>query len=130
MFSKSSLNFAITFRESPNNPQYEVRLYCTSDNNYSIGRPHASQFPAPIEFPQTCEIKLNGVTVNANTKGIKKQPGTTPPVNLSSKKGPTVQIGPGQLNKIEVIYTNTEKVRVHSLPRDQSHSITDDSFLL
>ncbi|GAA5910532.1 uncharacterized protein JCM6883_003203 [Sporobolomyces salmoneus] len=96
-------------KESPANPQYEVRLYCTSDNNYSIGRPHASQFPAPIEFPGLSEIKLNNVTINVNTKGIKKQPGTTPPVNLSSKKGPTVAIGPGQLNRVEVIYTNTER---------------------
>ncbi|GAA6021539.1 hypothetical protein JCM11491_006479 [Sporobolomyces phaffii] len=96
-------------RESPDNPQFEVRLYCTSDNNYAIGRPHASQFPAPIEFPQASEIKLNNVTVNANTKGIKKQPGTTPPVNLSSKKGPTVLTGPGQLNKVEIIYTNTDR---------------------
>ncbi|GAA5923708.1 uncharacterized protein JCM15063_003737 [Sporobolomyces koalae] len=96
-------------RESPSNPQYEVRLYCTSDNNYSIGRPHASQFPAPIEFPQICEIKLNNVLVNANTKGIKKQPGTTPPVNLSSKKGPSVMTAPGQLNRVEVAYSNTDR---------------------
>ncbi|GAA5956340.1 hypothetical protein JCM3765_005633 [Sporobolomyces pararoseus] len=114
----ATVNFALTeaqktlinkAKESISNPQYEVRLYCTSDNNYSIGRPHASQFPAPIEFPQTSEIKLNNVTINVNTKGIKKQPGTTPPVNLSSKKGPTVNTGPGQLNKVELIYANTER---------------------
>ncbi|GAA5821657.1 hypothetical protein JCM10212_004313 [Sporobolomyces blumeae] len=114
----ASLSFGLTevqrklidkARESPSNPQYEVRLYCTSDNNYSVGRPHASQFPAPVEFPQTCEIKLNGTTLNVNTKGIKKQPGTVPPVNLSSKKGPSVQTGTGQLNRVEVIYINTDK---------------------
>lgn len=56
------------------------------------------------------EIKLNNVTVPVNTKGIKKQPGTTPPVNLSAKRGPTAAIGPGQLNRVELIYTNTERV--------------------
>lgn len=98
-------------KESPSNPQYQVRLYCTSDVNWSMQRPTANQFPAPIEFPGTCEIKLNGVTVPANTKGIKKQPGTAPPVNLSSGKGgATVLTTAGSTNKVEVIYINTEKL--------------------
>ncbi|GAA5931720.1 hypothetical protein JCM1841_003400 [Sporobolomyces salmonicolor] len=115
----ASLEFALTeaqrnlltrARESPSNPQYEVRLYCTSDANYNAGRVTASQFPAPIEFPATCEVKLNGQPVQANTKGIKKQPGTAPPVNLSSKKGVSVSTSPGSINKVDVIYVNTEKL--------------------
>ncbi|BGP21135.1 zinc finger, MIZ-type protein [Rhodotorula toruloides] len=97
-------------KESPSNLQYQVRLYCTSDVNWNLHRPTANQFPAPIEFPGTCEIKLNGVTVPANTKGIKKQPGTTPPVNLSSGKGATVLTTAGSTNRVEVIYINTEKL--------------------
>ncbi|BGO98903.1 E3 SUMO-protein ligase pli1 [Rhodotorula toruloides] len=97
-------------KESPSNPQYQVRLYCTSDVNWNLHRPTANQFPAPIEFPGTCEIKLNGVTVPANTKGIKKQPGTAPPVNLSSGKGATVLTTAGSTNRVEVIYINTEKL--------------------
>ncbi|GJN91907.1 hypothetical protein Rhopal_004932-T1 [Rhodotorula paludigena] len=97
-------------KESPSNPQYQVRLYCTSDTNYNPLRPSAgTQYPAPVEFPLTCEIKLNGVTVNANTKGIKKQPGTAPPVNLSGKAGAAVALTAGAMNRIEFIYINTEK---------------------
>ncbi|GAA5871191.1 hypothetical protein JCM1840_000138 [Sporobolomyces johnsonii] len=108
--NEAQRNLLTKARESPSNPQYEVRLYCTSDANYNAGRGTASQFPAPIEFPATCEVKLNGQPVQANTKGIKKQPGTAPPVNLSSKKGVSVNMSPGSLNKVEVIYVNTEKL--------------------
>ncbi|GAA5825637.1 hypothetical protein JCM3770_001175 [Rhodotorula araucariae] len=96
-------------KESSANAQYQVRLYCTSDTNYNQLRAQANQFPAPVEFPATCEIKLNGVTLNANTKGIKKQPGTAPPVNLSPKAGPAIVLTAGASNRVELIYINTEK---------------------
>lgn len=98
-------------KESPANPQYQLRLYCTSDTNYNQLRAQANQFPAPVEFPGTCEVKLNGVTLSANTKGIKKQPGTAPPVNLTPKSGPAVVLTPGATNRAEVIYINTDKAR-------------------
>lgn len=98
-------------KESKTNPQYQVRLYCTSDTNYNSIRPQAHQFPAPIEFPAACEVKLNGLTVPANTKGIKKQPGTAPPVNLSGPKAPAIQTSGGSgYNSVDLIYTNTDKV--------------------
>ncbi|GAA5947804.1 hypothetical protein JCM3775_005240 [Rhodotorula graminis] len=96
--------------ESPSNPQYQVRLYCTSDTNYNQMRSHVNQFPAPVEYPGVCEIKINGVTIAANTKGIKKQPGTAPPVHLSPAKGTTIALTPGAPNRAEVHYINTEKV--------------------
>ncbi|GAA5979879.1 hypothetical protein JCM11641_007574 [Rhodosporidiobolus odoratus] len=99
-------------RESAANAQWQVRLYCTSDTNWNTSRPSSNQFPAPIEFPPTAEIKLNAVVLGANVKGIKKQPGTTPPVNLSGPvgKGPTVNLAGGGMNRVEVSYINTEKV--------------------
>ncbi|BGP12118.1 hypothetical protein JCM10213_004683 [Rhodosporidiobolus nylandii] len=97
-------------RESPSNPQYQLRLYCTSDTNWNLSRPAANQFPAPIEFPPTAEIKLNGVVVPANVKGIKKQPGTTPPVNLSAKTGPAVNPSQAGVQKVEIAYVQTERV--------------------
>ncbi|GAA6020304.1 hypothetical protein JCM10207_003219 [Rhodosporidiobolus poonsookiae] len=98
-------------KQSPANAQYQVRLYCTSDTNWNVARPASNQFPAPIEFPPSAELRLNGVQVQANIKGIKKQPGTAPPVNLSEKKKmPAVNTAPGALNKVELVYTNTEKV--------------------
>ncbi|GAA5917532.1 hypothetical protein JCM8208_001582 [Rhodotorula glutinis] len=97
-------------KESPANPQYQVRLYCTSDTNYNQLRSHVNQFPAPVEYPGVCEIKINGVTIVANTKGIKKQPGTAPPVNLSPKQGTAIALTPGVPNRAEVHYINTDKV--------------------
>ncbi|GAA6044234.1 hypothetical protein JCM8097_005284, partial [Rhodosporidiobolus ruineniae] len=97
-------------RESPANPQYQVRLYCTSDTNWNTARATSNQFPAPIEFPMTAEVKLNSLIVSANTKGIKKQPGTAPPVNLSAVKGPSVNLAAGATNRVEVAYASTDKV--------------------
>lgn len=108
--SQAQLELLRKSKESKANPQYQVRLYCTSDTNYNQVRPQAVQFPAPIEFPAACEVKLNGVTVPANTKGIKKQPGTAPPVNLSAVKAPSVQTTGSGYNSVDLVYTNTDKV--------------------
>ncbi|GAA5871066.1 hypothetical protein JCM8547_005348 [Rhodosporidiobolus lusitaniae] len=97
-------------KESPSNPQYQVRLYCTSDSNWSLTRQAAYQFPAPIEFPPSAEIRLNGVTLAANVKGIKKQPGTAPPVDLTGAKEKAINLAAGAYNRVEVAYINTEKV--------------------
>lgn len=98
-------------KEAKTNAQYQVRLYCTSDTNYNQIRPQAHQFPAPIEFPAACEVKLNNKLVPANTKGIKKQPGTAPPVNLSDTKEPAVPMTSSDVTHVvDLIYTNTEKV--------------------
>jgi E3 SUMO-protein ligase PIAS1 len=38
----------------------------------------------PIEFPPIIEIKVNGSVVSgANTRGLKKKPGTAPPSDLT-----------------------------------------------
>ncbi|ORY59876.1 PINIT domain-domain-containing protein [Leucosporidium creatinivorum] len=109
-------NFALTepqrtalakSKASPANPQYQVRLYCTNEDYFNPHRPSSSQVPAPIDFPATCEIKLNYFNVPANTKGIKKQVGTASPVDLA--KGNKLDISAGAINRLEVIYVNTEK---------------------
>lgn len=84
-----------------------MRLYCTSEDYFNPYRPADRQTPAPIDFPQTCEIKLNYGNVPANTKGIKKQVGTASPVDLA--KGGKLDITAGAVNRLEVIYVNTEK---------------------
>lgn len=94
-------------RASPANPQYQVRLYCTNEDYFNPHRASSSQSPAPIDFPATCEIKLNYINVPANTKGIKKQVGTASPVDLA--KGGKLDITAGAINRLEVIYVNTEK---------------------
>lgn len=72
-----------------------------------------------MDFPGTCEVKLNAQNVVANTKGIKKQAGTAPPVNLS-QVGDALNLAPSTLNKVEVVYVNTEKVRSFCWRRGRS----------
>lgn len=88
-----------------------MRLYCTTEDYFNPARPASAQVPAPVEFPGTCEIKVNYVSVPANTKGIKKQPGTAPPADLG--KAGSLDISAGAVNRVEIIYVNTDKVRAH-----------------
>ncbi|KAM0791998.1 hypothetical protein ACM66B_007109 [Microbotryomycetes sp. NB124-2] len=95
-------------RQSPSNPQWQLRLYCTNETFYHPQRGPTNQLPAPIDFPTTCEVKLNHFNVGANTKGIRNQVGTAPPANLS--KSDRLQLGAHVSNRIEMIYVNTEKL--------------------
>ncbi|KAK4052244.1 E3 SUMO-protein ligase pli1 [Microbotryomycetes sp. JL221] len=98
----------LSAKQSLSNPQYQVRLYCTSENYYFPSRPTTNQLPAPIEFPTTCEIKLNHFQIPSNTKGIKNQVGTAPPTNLS--KSDRLNLSEGAINRVEMIYVNTDKL--------------------
>lgn len=98
-------------RESPNNPQYRVYLFCTSEDYYNPNRPSSVQALAPIDFPAVCEIKINNAAVTANTKGIKKQAGTAPPVDLGKAgAGQALLLHPNAMNRVDITYLNTEKV--------------------
>ncbi|KAG9126524.1 SUMO ligase siz1 [Ceratobasidium sp. 392] len=80
--------------------KYEVRLYCTSSTHYA---PNAfASTPVPIEFPPTCEIRVNNKNINANVRGLKKKPGTAPPPNLT----PFMSNSPGVTCKVELVYVN------------------------
>lgn len=96
-------------RESRDNDQYAVCVYCTTEEFYSTFRPASAQPEAPIEFPQTCELRINNQLHNANTKGIRKQPGSAPPAVVSNASSFNLN----GLNKLEIIYINTERVRLH-----------------
>lgn len=57
-------------------------VYCTSE---LVGA--AATFPLPkadITFPRQVEIKINGVEVNADLKGIDKKTGSTKPADITS----------------------------------------------
>ncbi|KAJ1311667.1 hypothetical protein OPQ81_010141 [Rhizoctonia solani] len=80
--------------------KYQVRLYCTSSTHYA---PNSfTNAPVPIEFPPTCEIRVNNKNINANVRGLKKKPGTAPPPNLT----PFMSTMKGTLSKVELIYVN------------------------
>ncbi|KAG8966476.1 SUMO ligase siz1 [Tulasnella sp. 419] len=88
-------------------PKYELRLYCTSSSYYSKPTafyPAGSNNPAPVEFPNTCEIRVNNVALTANTRGLKKKAGTAPPPSIAREAKPS----PGALNKVEMVYCNNQ----------------------
>jgi hypothetical protein len=115
----------VAARSSSTGPRYQIRLFSCSEDYYVPGSnyPYATTIkswqprgPAPIEFPSACELRLNGVTVSANLRGIKKKEGTVNPPDLSDmKKDPSSKdfvfdIRQGASNKVEMTYVNTDKV--------------------
>ncbi|PBK77510.1 hypothetical protein ARMSODRAFT_1079516 [Armillaria solidipes] len=86
-------------------PKYELRLYCTSSTFYSPNPTfRTNTAPCLIEFPPTCEVRVNNVQVTASLKGLKKKPGTAPPPDL----GKYVRMGPSS-NKVEMVYVNSQQ---------------------
>lgn len=60
----------------------KVMVYCTSD---LVGA--AATFPLPkadVSFPRQIEMKINGLEVNADLKGIDKKTGSTKPADITS----------------------------------------------
>ncbi|KTW29006.1 uncharacterized protein T551_02280 [Pneumocystis jirovecii RU7] len=77
---------------------YRVYLFCTATDSAAFGL-------ALIEFPVHIDLKVNGKHVNANTRGLKKKPGTAPPVDITSLLFLDSKI----INRIEMTCASTEK---------------------
>ena len=88
-------------------PKYQIRLYCTSSAHYTPPGQFRSPVttPCPIEFPPTCEVRVNGQTLTANLKGLKKKPGTAPPPDI----GKHVRQTQNATNRVEMIYVNSQQ---------------------
>ncbi|KAK7064267.1 MIZ zinc finger protein [Favolaschia claudopus] len=86
--------------------KYQLRLFCTSSTFYSNTltsfRPNSG--PCLVEFPPTCEVRVNNVQLSANLKGLKKKPGTAPPPDMSKYVRLTTAS-----NKVEMIYVNSQQ---------------------
>lgn len=99
-----------------NRSKYQLRLFCTSSVFYAgFSTFRTNPLPCPIEFPPTCEVRINTNPVQANLKGLKKRPGTAPPPDISSL---TRLSGS---NKVDMVYVNSQqpvqsKVCVRVLP--------------
>ncbi|KAI0639487.1 PINIT domain-containing protein [Trametes polyzona] len=106
-----SLSFTLTqdivAKLNSPSPKYQLRLYCTSSTFYTPPGPFRSPItaPCPIEFPPTCEVRVNGVQLSANLKGLKKKPGTAPPPDL----GKATRLVHAQTNRVEMIYVNSQQ---------------------
>lgn len=77
-----------------------------------------------MEFPPACEVRVNSLQLQANLKGLKKRPGTTPPPDL----GRLVKMSPAAANRLEMIYVNSQQPvhgkvsRLHSSQWRELHS--------
>ncbi|OBZ79736.1 E3 SUMO-protein ligase pli1 [Grifola frondosa] len=101
-----SMSNEVILKLTSPNPKYQLRLYCTSSTYYSpSGAFRTMTAPCPIEFPPTCEVRVNGIQLTANLKGLKKKPGTAPPPDL----GKSVRMPPGASNRVEIVYVNSQQ---------------------
>ncbi|KAF8445886.1 PINIT domain-containing protein [Boletus edulis BED1] len=100
-----TLNSEQTAKLGSTSTKYQLRLYCTTSTFHNpsptVFRPPAG--PCLIEFPPTCEVRVNGTALQANLKGLKKKPGTAPPADL----GQMVRMS-GQ-NRVEMVYVNSQQ---------------------
>ncbi|KAI0788482.1 PINIT domain-containing protein [Abortiporus biennis] len=108
---QQTLTFTITNdilqKLTSQSPKYQLRLYCTSSLFYTPQstfrqNPHGL---CPIEFPPTCEVRVNTIQLTANLKGMKKKPGTAPPPDL----GKAVRLTNGAVNRVEMVYVNSQQ---------------------
>ena len=58
-----------------------------------------------MEFPPTCEVRVNSSQLSANLKGMKKKPGTAPPPDI----GKHLRMVSGAANRVEMIYVNSQQ---------------------
>ncbi|KAG6912006.1 hypothetical protein DXG01_000254 [Tephrocybe rancida] len=84
--------------------KYQLRLFCTSSIFYSGPNAFRTTLPCPVEFPPTCEVRVNNVQLTANLKGLKKKPGTAPPPDIGKQCRLTAIP-----NKIEMVYVNSQQ---------------------
>ncbi|KAF5385421.1 hypothetical protein D9757_005325 [Collybiopsis confluens] len=85
--------------------KYHLRLFCTSSIFHSPGQAFRSfPSPCPIEFPPTCEVRVNAAQISASLKGLKKKPGTAPPPELDKY----VNLNTSS-NRVDMIYVNSQQ---------------------
>ncbi|KAJ1033846.1 hypothetical protein NDA16_000054 [Ustilago loliicola] len=87
---------------------YQLRLFCTTMEAHAASL--SGRNPATIEFPLTCEARVNNQTLSTNLRGSKKNVGRVPPPNLN-KDNTLVLLG-GRPNRIDLTYTNAPKRHV------------------
>lgn len=102
--SRSSRSSENVDNTSLRRSKYQLRLYCTTSTFYTTAQNafRTNSQPCPIEFPATCEVRVNNLVLQANLKGIKKKPGTAPPADLSK----IARLDAGVSNRIDMVYVN------------------------
>ncbi|CAA7258697.1 unnamed protein product [Cyclocybe aegerita] len=89
--------------KAPGN-KYQLRLFSTSSIFFAgTNTFRTNLLPCPIEFPPTCEVRVNNVQITANLKGLKKKPGTAPPPDITKLCRITGS------NRVEMVYVNSQQ---------------------
>lgn len=89
-------------------PTFQLRLFCTTVEAHAASL--SGRNPAVIEFPLTCEARVNNQTLSLNLRGSKKNVGRVPPPNLN--KDNALALKEGRPNRIDLTYTNAPKRHV------------------
>jgi E3 SUMO-protein ligase PIAS1 len=84
---------------------HQLRLFCTTKTSYDAAT--TPNHPAPVEFPLSCEAKVNNIPLTVNLKGKKSAAKVLAP---HLNKDHAMYFG-GQDNKVELVYTGTSQVR-------------------
>ncbi|SOV06803.1 uncharacterized protein UDID_05649 [Ustilago sp. UG-2017a] len=87
---------------------YQLRLFCTTVEAHAASL--SGRNPATIEFPLTCEARVNNHPLSTNLRGSKKNIGRVPPPNLN--KDNNLVLLAGRPNRIDLTYTNAPKRHV------------------
>lgn len=88
--------------------KYQLRLFCTTVEAHAASL--SGRNPATVEFPLTCEVRVNSQPLSINLRGSKKQAGRVPPPNLN--KDSMLALKAGRPNRIDLTYTNAPKRHV------------------
>ncbi|PVG03348.1 hypothetical protein CPB86DRAFT_779686 [Serendipita vermifera] len=98
--------------------KYQLRLYCTTSQYYITLGTSFRHTPCPIEFPPTCEVRVNNHLLTANFRGIKKKAGTAPPADITAL---TLR-GAGNVgNQVEMVYVNSTQTVGNKKPPPQKY---------
>src|SRR5690349_5025010 len=91
-----------------NDSSLRILLYCAATSDAVNGA------PSDIAFPTQLEVKVNEQEVKANFKGVKNQPGSTRPADITGfvTKQPTFN------NRILITHALPQKVGEKPSPED------------
>ncbi|KAF9201586.1 SUMO ligase siz1 [Haplosporangium sp. Z 27] len=99
-------------------PEYQLMVFC----GWADG---PSGTPVLMEFPHVCEIKVNGIVLEANLRGMKNKPGTVAPANITK----LCRLEGADFNKVDFIYANSTKryyASIHVVKRTSVESIVSE----
>ncbi|PWN17941.1 hypothetical protein BCV69DRAFT_295601 [Microstroma glucosiphilum] len=112
----ASLDLRLTAQQAQllrtDSANYQARLFCAQKASAEISEKNPGM-PAFIDFPGSCELRINSSVYTSSLKGSKSKPGRVPPPNLNKDR--TLITRDGVTNKIELVYTNAPYKYVMSI---------------